>query len=110
MVEVRLQLEPLDGRQVVIESARDITERKQWEHRQQLLLGELAHRVKNTLALVHAIAHQTMRTSASNKDFVDRFEARLLALARAHGLLIESDWNGADLRALVRPARTLCFG
>jgi two-component system, chemotaxis family, CheB/CheR fusion protein len=58
--------------------------------------------VKNTLTVVQAIAHQTLRYTKSNKDFVERFDGRLAALGAAHGLLVESDWKGADLGALVR--------
>jgi two-component system CheB/CheR fusion protein len=101
-VESRLQLESVDGRRLVLESTRDVTERRQWEERQRLLLGELSHRVKNTLAVVQAIAHRTLRDSASTEDFVERFDGRLLALAGAHNLLIKSDWQGADLAALAR--------
>jgi two-component system CheB/CheR fusion protein len=67
-----------------------------------LLLGELAHRVKNTLSVVQSIAHQTLRSSASADDFIERFGGRLLALGTAHSLLVQSDWHGADLGALAR--------
>jgi two-component system CheB/CheR fusion protein len=101
-VESRIELVVIDGRRLVFESTRNITERKEWERRQQLLLSELTHRVKNTLAVVQAIAHQTSRNTSSNKDFVERFDGRLAALASAHGLLVESDWKGADVGALAR--------
>jgi two-component system CheB/CheR fusion protein len=101
-VESRIQLESVDGRRLVLESTRDITERKRSEQRQQMLLDELSHRVKNTLAVVQSIAHQTLRGSASTEEFVERFDGRLLALAGAHSLLIKSDWQGADLAALTR--------
>jgi two-component system CheB/CheR fusion protein len=101
-VESRLQLERLDRRRLVLESTRDITVRKTLEQRQQLLLNELAHRVKNTLSVVQSIAHQTLRTTTSVKDFVDRFSGRLSALSTAHSLLVQSDWKGADLGALAR--------
>jgi two-component system, chemotaxis family, CheB/CheR fusion protein len=99
-VESHIELESLDGRRLVLESTRDVTERKQWERRQQLLLGELTHRVKNTLAVVQSIAQQTLRTAPSREEFVERFSGRLSALASAHGLLVQSDWLGADFRAL----------
>ena len=101
-IESRIVLETIDGRRLALESTRDVTERKQWEDRQQMLLGELTHRVKNTLAVVQAIAHQSLRNSRSSKDFVERFEGRLSALAASHGLLVASDWKGADLGALAR--------
>jgi two-component system CheB/CheR fusion protein len=80
----------------------DITDRRQIEKRQAMLLGELTHRVKNTLAVVQAIAHQTLRSAPSGKDFVARLDGRLAALASAHGLLVDSEWKGADLAALAR--------
>jgi len=102
IVESRIMLEAMDGRRLALESTRDITERKQWEKRREMLLGELTHRVKNTLAVVQAIAHQTLRGRGSADDFVERFDGRLAALATAHGLLVESDWSGADLATLAR--------
>src|SRR5262252_6391213 len=102
VVESRMGLEALDGRRLVMESTRDITDRKLWEQRQTLLLGELAHRVKNTLSVVQSIAHQTLRSSSSADDFMEHFGGRLLALDTAHSLLVQSDWQGAELGALAR--------
>jgi two-component system CheB/CheR fusion protein len=102
IVEARLDLENVDGRRLVLESTRDVTQRRALQERQQLLLGELTHRVKNTLAVVQAIAHQTELTSPSPAEFVARFSGRLAALANAHSLLVQSDWQGADLAALTR--------
>ena len=101
-VDSRLDLVPVEGRRLVFESARDITERKQWEQQQRLLLRELNHRVKNTLAVVQAIAHQTLRSAKSNKEFVQSFEGRIAAMGSAHDLLVRSDWKGADLASLAR--------
>jgi two-component system, chemotaxis family, CheB/CheR fusion protein len=101
-VESRIQLESVDGHRLVLESIRDITGRKAMEERQRLLLRELSHRVKNTLAVVQAISHQTLRHSGSKEEFVACFDGRLSALASAHNLLVESDWHGADLAALAR--------
>lgn len=80
----------------------DITDRKAWETRQALLLGELTHRVKNTLTVVQSIAHLSLRNSESSEEFVNEFDGRLAALARSHSLLVESDWQGVDLAALIR--------
>jgi two-component system CheB/CheR fusion protein len=80
----------------------DITDRKAWETRQDMLLGELTHRVKNTLTVVQSIGHQTLRHATSPDEFVTQFDGRLSALAKAHGLLVQSDWRGADLSALIR--------
>jgi len=102
IVEAHLDLEVVDGKRLVLESVRDVTQRRSLQARQQLLLGELTHRVKNTLAVVQAIAHQTQITSASPEQFVERFSGRLVALANAHALLVQSNWQGADLAALTR--------
>jgi two-component system CheB/CheR fusion protein len=102
IVEARLDLEVVDGQRLVLESSRDVTQREAMQMRQQLLLGELTHRVKNTLAVVQSIAHQTEISSRSPAEFVERFSGRLLALANAHGVLVQSDWQGADLTALTR--------
>lgn len=101
-VETRIVLETMGGKRLALESTRDIGERKEWERRQQLLLGELAHRVRNTLAVVQAIAHQSLRYSKSAEQFVERFDGRLAALAGAHTLLVNSDWHGADLATLAQ--------
>jgi len=79
----------------------DVTDLKRLERRQQVLLSELTHRVKNILAVVQAMAHQTERHS-SPSEFVERFGGRLLALASTHDLLVQSDWKGADLASLAR--------
>jgi two-component system CheB/CheR fusion protein len=99
-VASRIILETIEGRKLALESVRDVTERKAWEEQQKLLLGELTHRVKNTLAVVQAVAHQTRRYSKSNEDFIERFDGRLSALANAHSILVETDWKGVDLAAL----------
>lgn len=88
----------------------DITERKQAENRQKVLIDELNHRVKNTLATVQSLAGQTARHAASLEDFSDRFEARLLALSRAHDLLTRRHWEGASLETLTRDVLSAMVG
>jgi len=102
IVDGWLELVTVEGHRLVFESTRDISERKEWEQHQRLLLRELNHRVKNTLAVVQAIAHQTLRSAKTNKDFVQAFEGRVAALGSAHDLLVRSDWKGADLMSLAR--------
>jgi len=85
-------------------STEDIHERKVAEDHQKLLINELNHRVKNTLASVQAIAFQTMKGDISLAEARSRFEARLLALSRAHNLLTEGSWEGAELEHVVRDA------
>lgn len=79
----------------------DVTERKQAEAQQRLLLQELAHRVKNSLAMIQAIASQTFRTATSLEAANETFGARLAALARAHDLLVSGNWASATLRDVV---------
>ncbi len=79
----------------------DVTERKRAEATQRLLIGELNHRVKNTLASVQAIATQTLRHSGGAADFASTFIGRIHALARAHSLLSATTWQGARLRELI---------
>lgn len=80
---------------------RDTSERRQAERRQQLLLAELNHRVKNTLASVLSIAARTRQTSDSLDSFGRSFEGRVQSLASAHELLAENVWAGVDLRQLL---------
>jgi len=81
--------------------ARDVTRAKDDDDRKKLLLDELNHRVKNTLATVQSIARQTLR-SASNPEVVqERFENRLLALSKTHNLLTNENWEHASLRELL---------
>ena len=82
----------------------DITERKRAEERRALLVNELNHRVKNTLAVVQSLALQTARGAPDLPSFGAAFQARLLALARAHDVLTREDWTGAPLDAVVRAA------
>ena len=78
----------------------DITDRKEIEDRQAMLTVELGHRLKNTLALVQAIAAQTLR-GASDKDAVRAFELRVGALSRAHDVLLQQSWAAASLREIM---------
>jgi two-component sensor histidine kinase len=79
----------------------DISERKEAESRQIGLVNELNHRVKNTLATVQSLATQTMRGSAVGEDVRSAFEARLLALSRAHDQLSRAGWQAADLGSIL---------
>jgi PAS domain S-box-containing protein len=82
--------------------ARDITERKQAERLQRLLIDELGHRVKNTLAVIQAIASQSLRHAKSPTDFVSGFTGRVQALARADNLLTQTKLQGAELAELLQ--------
>ncbi|PSJ41866.1 sensor histidine kinase [Allosphingosinicella deserti] len=85
-------------------STEDIHERKIGEEHQRLLINELNHRVKNTLASVQAIAFQTLKGDITLGEARNRFESRLMALARAHTLLTEQNWERAGLEHVVRDA------
>ena len=85
----------------VLAVARDITEMKANEARQALLMGELSHRIKNMLAMVQAVATQTMRNAVSLEAASDALGSRLIALAQAHDVLMQGAWSSADLRGLV---------
>ena len=82
----------------------DITARKEAEDRQKLLMDELNHRVKNTLATVQSLATQTARGTDSPEAFRRSFEGRLIALSQAHDQLTRRHWTSADLRAIVSAA------
>jgi len=82
--------------------ARDITERKQTEQRQQLLVGEVKHRIKNLLATVQAIARQTLKGAPAEER--EAFVARLMALANAQDLLTLERWNRAAVHEVVNRA------
>jgi PAS domain S-box-containing protein len=90
-----------EGEKLFTAIVRDITERKQAEDMQRMLLAELDHRVKNTLATVQAIAMQTLNAKMDPAAFVEAFSGRIRALGCAHGLLSRSGWQGADLAQLV---------
>lgn len=79
----------------------DITDIREAAESQRLLLDELNHRVKNTLASVQSIAQMTMRGTASIDEFAEKFSARLLALSRSHNLLARETWQGATLADIV---------
>jgi two-component sensor histidine kinase len=79
----------------------DVTDRVMAERQQKLLVDELNHRVKNTLATVQAIAAQTLRTTAEPAAFREAFESRLLALSATHDLLTATSWRSAPLRDVI---------
>jgi PAS domain S-box-containing protein len=83
---------------------RDITDRKQAEEQRTLLIHELNHRVKNTLATVQSIASQTLRNAPTMRDAKEALEGRLIALARAHDVLTRESWEGAELKEIVAQA------
>ena len=92
----------------VIGFAHDITEQVRARHRAQesesqktLLLAELQHRVKNSLATVRAISRFLLAGSDDAETFQQRLSSRLSAMARTHDLLTDADWISADLADLI---------
>ncbi|WP_293345257.1 HWE histidine kinase domain-containing protein [Phenylobacterium sp.] len=82
----------------------DITDRKVAEQHQRLLINELNHRVKNTLAIVQGIAWQSFRPSGMAKSAVEAFEGRLAALSTAHDVLTRQSWEAASIGSIVAEA------
>jgi PAS domain S-box-containing protein len=82
----------------VIAEGRDITQRKRWEEHQSLLIRELAHRMKNSMAVIQSIARQTLRDAP--EPLTAAFTGRIQALAAANDILVETGWLAADLRDL----------
>jgi two-component sensor histidine kinase len=82
----------------------DISARKRAEEHQKLLTNELQHRVKNTLALVQAIASQTFRNATDIDATREAFAARLISLGRAHDILTQSSWTAAPIAEVIEGA------
>jgi PAS domain S-box-containing protein len=89
--------QPLYGISVI----QDVSERKRAEEHQRLLINELNHRVKNTLATVQSIATQTLRGSETSVETREALESRLFALSRAHNVLTRENWEGALLHDII---------
>jgi len=79
----------------------DVTERVRAENHQRLLINELNHRVKNTLASIQSIVSQTLRGVQTKEEASTAISNRILALSRAHNVLTDENWDGADLRKMV---------
>lgn len=99
--ETPFQRDPVGKVTQVLGTALDIGSRKQAEERQQMLIRELHHRVKNILATVQAIASATGRSSSSFAAFRERFSDRLISLGRTHSLLTREAWAGAGVRDIL---------
>ncbi len=106
LITIDFQLAPLKdeaGKVIeLISSGIDISGRMAVERQRELLIQELNHRVKNTLATIQAIAHVSMRHSRSVKDFADGFSGRLLAIGRAHDGLVNGAATSSELADIVQ--------
>ncbi len=89
------------GRSGYLNVFRDNSTGRAEEERRALLLAETGHRLKNLLATVQAVATQTLRAGEVPQEVQDNFDARVLALARSHDLLVQGSWKGAPLAELV---------
>ena len=105
LVDISLTVSPLRNQAGEVVGAskigRDITERKRAEAMQKLLVDELNHRVKNTLAIVQSVASQSLAFADSPEDFLASFGGRLQTLSKAHDLLVRERMQGISLRDLV---------
>ncbi|RYE59109.1 MAG: sensor histidine kinase [Hyphomicrobiales bacterium] len=84
--------------------ANDVTEQRRDAEHLRLVVNELNHRVKNNLAMVQAIATQTFRRADNIEDAIERFSARIVALARANNLLTGERWTEIDLAGALEQA------
>jgi PAS domain S-box-containing protein len=100
--EIARAVSNAEGQTVILVVCENITERKQSEEHQRLLVAELDHRVKNMLATVSVVASRTQDASCSVADFVAAFDGRIRAMATAHELLSVRGWQGLPLAELVR--------
>ena len=103
---LRLLLEQagIDAKALLAQAGIDAREREAADKLQKLILGEMHHRIKNTLATVSAIAAQSLRTATSIEHGQQAIESRLLALGRAHDLLMQVSWANSSLMNTVRGA------
>jgi two-component sensor histidine kinase/FixJ family two-component response regulator len=103
---LRLLLEQagIDAQVLLAQAGIDAKEREAADKLQKLILEELHHRIKNTLATVSAIASQSLRTATSIEHAQHAIEGRLAALGRAHDLLLQARWANADLSNTIRGA------
>jgi two-component sensor histidine kinase/FixJ family two-component response regulator len=103
---LRLLLEQagIDAEVLLAQAGIDAKEREAADKLQKLILEELHHRIKNTLATVSAIAAQSLRTATSIEHGQHAIEGRLVALGRAHDLLLQARWSNADFANTIRGA------
>ena len=105
-VGLRMLLEQagIDARALLAQAGIEAKEREAADRLQKLILEELHHRIKNTLATVSAITSQSLRNADSIEQGQQAIESRLLALGRAHDLLLQARWSSASLSHIVQRA------
>jgi len=91
-----------EGRVIrVLATSRDVTGEMRAEAHRQLLVNELNHRVKNTLATIQSIASQSLRNAGVDMSVRNALEGRLMAIAATHNVLTDKNWSAASLRQIV---------
>jgi two-component sensor histidine kinase len=103
-LRVLLAQAEISAQELLAQAGIDAMEREAADKLQKLILEELHHRIKNTLATVSAIASQSLRNVAGAEHAQQAIEGRLLALGRAHDLLLQARWTTADLGKIIRGA------
>jgi PAS domain S-box-containing protein len=106
LVDISLSVSPIrDASGKVIGAskiARDVTERKQAQKRQELLVQEIHHRTKNIFSVVQAVVSRSFADKPNVKEAEEAVLSRLHSLAQTHSMLIDQDWQGADIAEVVR--------
>jgi two-component sensor histidine kinase len=103
-LRVLLEQAGIDAKALLAQAGIDAKEREAADKLQKLILEELHHRIKNTLATVSAIASQSLRAATSIEHGQHAIEGRLVALGRAHDLLLQARWANATLEHTIRGA------
>src|ERR1700710_2437794 len=105
-IGLRMLLEQasIDAKALLAQAGIDAEQRETADNLQKLILEELHHRIKNTLATVSAIASQSLRTATSIEHGQQAIEGRLQALGQAHDLLLQARWSSTSLANTIRGA------
>lgn len=90
-----------------VSCAVDITEQKKQQQRQHLLMREVTHRSKNLLAVLQSVVRQTANRTGDINQFMNQLTARLRSMAESHDLLVNDEWQGTSLEALIRSQLTV---
>ena len=102
-VQVGPIFDPNGNVESILSVSRDITKMKEAEDRRHMLALELRHRLKNTIALIQALARQTMKTGRV-EDLLPAFLARLTVMSSAHNILTQDEWSNAQIADVVEAA------
>jgi len=103
-LKLALEQAGIDAKALLVQSGIDAEERDAADKLQHLIHAELHHRIKNMLATVSAITHQSLRTATSMAHASSAIDGRFAALARAHDLLTRVSWENATIESTIRSA------